>query len=101
MIWMKSRVRPPLARRTVRTRSDRPGKEALVPDPKQRPARNVADSGRLDHERAGLATRETLVPGEHLRCDHAVLGGAPRHHGRHPGALRQVEPALVQRAEPA
>ena len=54
MIWMKSRVRPPLARRTVRTSCREAGDEAVVPDPQQRPARHVADAGRLDHQRAGL-----------------------------------------------
>ena len=93
MIWMKSRVRPPLARRTVLDQLRQAGEEAVVADPEQRPAGNVADAGRLDHERPRLPAREALVPLEHLRRDEPVLGGAPGHHGRHPGALGQLEPA--------
>ena len=62
MIWMKSRVRPSLARRTVSTSSREAGEEAVVPDPEQGTAGNVADAGRLDHERARLPAGEALVP---------------------------------------
>ena len=55
MSWMKSRVRPPLARRTVRTSSARPGTKRSCADAEQRPARDVADAGGLDDEHAGLA----------------------------------------------
>ena len=97
MIWMKSRVWPPLARRTVSTSSAQAGQEAVVPDAQQRPARHVADPRRLDHQHAGPAAREALVPGEDLGRDEALVGGAPGHHRRHPGALRELERAEAQR----
>ena len=100
MIWMKSRVRPPLA---SPDRADQLGQardEAVVTDAEQRSARDVADAGGLDHERAGLPPGEALVPGEHLRRDQPIVGGAPGHHRRHPGALRQVQAAGAERAEP-
>ena len=100
MIWMNSRVRPPLARRTVRTSSARPGMNRSSPDPEQRAARNVPDAGRLDHQRARLPAREALVPRQDLRRDQPVVGGPPGHHGRNPGALRQLEPPGAERAEP-
>ena len=74
--------------------------EPVVADPKQRSARDVANAGGLDYERTGLTARESLVPGQHLRRDQPILGSAPRHHRRDPGALLQVEPADAQRAEP-
>ena len=76
------------------------GNESVVTDPKQRSARNVPDAGRLDHECPRLPACEALVPREDLRCDQPVVGGPPRHHGGDPGALRQLEPAGAERAEP-
>ena len=76
------------------------GDEPVVPDPEERPAGNVADSGRLDHQRSGLPSGETLVPRQDFRRDQPVVGGPPRHHGRNPGTLAELEPAEVQRAEP-
>src|SRR5262245_36597654 len=77
------------------------GQEAIVPDSEQWPAGNVADAGRLDHERARLAAGEALVPLEHRGRHVTVLGRAPGHHRRHPRALGQVEPSDVERTEPA
>ena len=77
------------------------GEKAIVPDPEQGPARHVPNAGGLDHQRCRPPPRESLVPCQHLRRDEPVLGGTPRHHGRHPGALRQVESSCAQRAEPA
>ena len=64
MIWRKSFVRPPLARRTVVDQLGRAREEAIVADAQQRSARHVADAGRLDDERPRLAAGEALVPGE-------------------------------------
>ena len=63
------------------------GEEAVVADAQQRAAGHVADAGRLDHECPGTPAREAAIPVEHLGGDEAVLGRAPRHHRRHPGAL--------------
>ena len=76
------------------------GDEAVMADPEQRPTRDVADAGGLDHQGTRLAAREALVPGEDLRGDESILGRPPGHHRRHPGPLRQVESALAQRTEP-
>ncbi len=67
---------------------------AVVADAQQRPAGNVADAGRLYDDSARSSLREPLVPGEHVVADEALLGGAPRHHRRHPGALCERQPAL-------
>ena len=97
MIWMKSRVRRRSRARTVVDEVGEPGDEAIVADAQERPARDVADAGRLDDDRAGLPLGEAAVPVEHVRRDEAVLGRAPRHHRRHPGAL--LEPRLVAERE--
>ena len=60
MSWIRSRVSPSLASRTTRTRSRRPGNEAVVADAQQRPAGHVADAGRLDDDRPGPAAREAV-----------------------------------------
>ena len=101
MSWMKRRVWPPLARRTVSTSSAQAGHEAIVADAQQRAARHVADAGRLDDDRAGPPCGEALVPVEHVVGDDAVVGGAPGDHGGHPGAVGEVEAAAVERREPA
>ena len=67
MIWMKSRVRPPLAPPHRLDEAAQAREEAIVPDAQQRPARHVADAGRLDHDRAGPAAREAPVPVETRR----------------------------------
>ena len=54
MIWMKSLVRPPLACADGVDESPQPGNEAVVPDPQQRTAGDVAHAGRLDDDDAGL-----------------------------------------------
>ena len=66
-----------------------PRQEPVVPDAQQRPAAHVADAGRLDHDGARHAAGETLVPFDDLVGHIAFLGRPPRHHGRHPGSLRQ------------
>src|SRR5687768_16453855 len=76
------------------------GNEPVVPDPEKRSAGDVPDSGRLDDQPPGLPSRETLVPRQDLRRDQPVVGGPPGHHGRNPSALRQLEPALAEGAEP-
>ena len=96
MIWMNSRVRPPLARAHGLDQRRQAGDEAVVADAQQRPARDVADAGRLDDDRAGLPLREALVPASTSGGDEAVLGRAPRHHRRHPGALRELRGAGVE-----
>ncbi len=76
------------------------GEEAVVADAQQRAARDVADAGRLDDERPRLAVGEALVPVEHLVGDEALLGGAPGHHRRHPGALLELHGADPDGGEP-
>ena len=66
-----------------------PRQEPIVADAEQRPARDVPHPGGLDHDRARPTPREALVPAQHRGRHHAVVRGAPGHHGRHPGALRQ------------
>ena len=60
--------------------------EALVPGAHQRPGGDVADARRLDHQDARPAVGEAAVPLQDLWGDEALLGAAPRHHRRHPGA---------------
>ena len=97
MIWMKSRVRPPLASTDGAHQLGQAGEEPVVPDPEERPAGNVPDSGGLDDQRPGLPPREALVPRQDLRRDQPVVGRAPGHHGRNPGALAELEPAGAER----
>lgn len=79
-----------------------PRDEPVIADPQERPARDVADAGRLDDEDARLARGEARVPVEDLGRDEAVVGGAPGDHRRHPGAVLGDEaPAERDRREPA
>ena len=73
--------------------------KAVVPDAQERPARHVADAGRLDHDGARRAAREPLVPFEHVLGDIALLGSPPRHHGGNPGALLERDRADIDRRE--
>ncbi len=73
--------------------------EALVADAQERPGRDVADAGRLDHQHAGAAGGEARVPVDDVVGDEAVVGGAPRDHGRHPGALASLHRSDVDRRE--
>ena len=93
MSWMNTRDWPSLASRTASTSRCQARNEAIVADPHQRTARDVADAGRLDHDRAGAPLREARIPFDHGVGDEAVLGRPPRHHGRHPGALFQRDRA--------
>src|SRR5262245_63779818 len=70
-------------------------KEPVVADAQERTGGDVADAGRLDHDRTWLSAREALVPGEVLVGDEAVLGRAPWHHRRHPRAA--LEPHAADR----
>jgi len=65
--------------------------ETIVSDTQQRTARHVANTGRLDDNRTRLPGGETRVPGEDLRCHQTVFRCSPRHHGRHPGPLDQLD----------
>ncbi len=93
MIWMKSRVRPVARPSNGARQLGEAGDEPVVADPEQRSAGDVADAGGLDHQRPGLAAGEPLVPREDLGRDQPVFGGAPGHHRRYPGALREVQAA--------
>ena len=73
------------------------GQEAVVPDAQQRPARHIANAGRLHHDRARHAAGEALVPGDHLVGDIAFLGRPPRHHGGNPGPLGEAHRTDVDR----
>ena len=102
MHWIRKRVCPPLASRTASTSCAEAGDEAVVPDAEQRPARDVADAGRLDDEHARAARGEAAVPVEDLRRDEAVLGRAPGHHRRDPRPRARDDPAAeADRREPA
>ena len=70
-----------------------PRDEPIIADAQQRPARHLPDARGLDHDGARPASGEALVPVEHLRSDQPVLGGPPRDHGGHPGALPEHEAA--------
>ena len=67
--------------------------EAVMTDAQKRPGRNFPYPRRLDHQAAGLALGEALVPREDVIGDDAVVGSAPRHHGRHPGAVFKLQAA--------
>ena len=64
-----------------------PGQEAIMADAKERPARYVADAGRLDHNRTRHAAGEALIPLDDFVGDVALLGRSPWHHGGNPGPL--------------
>src|SRR5262245_41108046 len=64
-----------------------PGQEPVVSDAEQRSAWNIANAGRLDHNRTRLAARKALVPFQHVVGDVALVGRPPRHHRWDPGAL--------------
>src|SRR5690606_28121305 len=71
-----------------------------VTDPEERAARHVADAGGLDDDGARLTGGEAGVPVDDVRGDLAILGGPPRDHGGHPGALVELTGADVDRREP-
>ena len=73
------------------------GDIAIMADAQQRSAWNIADAGRFDDDRAGPAAGEALVPGHDFVGDDAVFRSAPRHHGRHPASLFELERTGVQR----
>ncbi len=77
------------------------GKKSIVAGAQQRPARHVADAGRLDDDRPRLAAGEALVPGEHFGRDEALFRGTPGHHRRHPGALGEAQRPDLERLKPA
>ncbi len=77
------------------------GEEPVVPDAQKRTARHVPHAGRLDDDRARPPFRETCVPVADGVGDEAVLGRAPGHHRRDPGALRQAQGAETNRREQA
>src|SRR5262245_16018171 len=64
-----------------------------MPNAQQRSARNVANAGGLDHDRARSAACETAVPFDDAVRDKTVVRRAPGNHGRDPGALRQLQAA--------
>jgi hypothetical protein len=66
-----------------------PRQESLIPDPQQRPARHIANSGRLDDDGSRPARGESLVPIEHVLGHKAGVRRAPRHHGGDPGSVAQ------------
>ena len=101
MIWINSRVWPPLARFTASTSRREAGEKAVVADAQQRTAGDVANAGRLDDDRARATARETLVPGDDVVGDEAVLGRAPGHHRGNPGALLDLEPPDFERRKQA
>ena len=77
------------------------GNEAVIADAKQRAARHVADSGGFDHDRARAAGCKARVPLDVVLGDKALVGGAPGHHRRNPGALGKRDRADLHRAEQA
>src|SRR2546423_778105 len=65
--------------------------EAVVADPEQRAAGDVANACRFDDNGAGLPFGEAFVPLKHIRRHEAVFGGAPRHHRRNPRATFELD----------
>src|SRR6185503_5857224 len=61
-----------------------PWNKPIVTDAKQRTTRNVAHSRRFNYEHTRASCCEPPVPVEILLRDKSILGGAPRHHRRHP-----------------
>ena len=102
MTWMKSRVCAAALLAHEVDELPEAGDEPVVADPEQGTAPDVADAGRLDDEDAGPALGEARVPVEDVLRDEPVLRGAPRNHGRDPGALAGDD-ALAEsnRREPA
>ena len=60
----------------------------------QRPGWNVSDSRGFHHDDAGAALGKAPVPIQNVGRDHAVFGGPPGHHGRHPGAVVELAMAV-------
>ncbi len=75
-----------------------PRQEAVVTDPQQRHARDVAD-GRFHHDRTRPPTRETPIPLDQVGRDHTFLRCAPRHHRRHLRPLLQRQRPDLNGAE--
>ena len=73
----------------------------VVADAQQRPARDVANAGRLHDDRAWPTAREPLVPGDDGIGGKAVIRRAPGHHRGNPGALRERQPTFLERREQA
>ena len=107
---------PPLDRKKVDNLDEEPGlaftraadcldklaqsrNKAIVSDPEERPARDIADARRLDDDRTRLAAREPLVPIEDLSGDEAFLGRAPRHHGGNPRPVTELDRSDTDGAE--
>ena len=93
MIWMKSRVWPPLARRTVVDQLAR-GPGGSGRGRCAAAARSACRGCRSPRRRARPAGRAAKRPYQSSTSggDEAVLGRAPRHHRRHPGALVERGP---------
>ena len=66
-------------------------------DAKKRPARHVANAGRLNHNRARHAAGKALIPLDDFVGDVALLGRPPWHHGRNPGPLGKGNRADIDR----
>ena len=67
------------------------GHKAIVSNPEERPAWDIADARRLDDDRTRLAARKPLVPIENFSGDKAFLGRAPGHHGGHPCPVTELD----------
>src|SRR6185503_4222689 len=58
--------------------------EPIIPDPQQRPTRNITYTRRLDHQHRRTSLSKPAIPIEVLLRDKPVLSRAPRHHRGHP-----------------
>ena len=74
---------------------------AVMANAQQRAAGHIADAGGFDHDGARSTARKAAVPLQHILGHPAFIVGAPRHHGRHPGAMRQGQRTDLDRAEQA
>src|SRR6185369_3939275 len=65
--------------------------EPIVANAKQRTTRNVAYTGRFDHEHSRTPFSESSVPVKILLRDEPIFSRTPRHHRRHPRAAARFE----------
>ena len=67
-----------------------PRDEAIVADPEQRPRGTSRIPVASTTIAPGAPARSGGTPGEDALADEAILGGAPRHHRRNPGAVTRL-----------
>src|SRR3954466_7850548 len=73
--------------------------KSVVASAEQGAAGDISDACGLNDDGSWPPTRKALVPFENLRSDKPVLPRPPWHHGRNPGALRQLQRTDTHRGE--